>query len=350
MRKIIVVGSGVIGLSGAMLLALDGFKVTVISRDIKEASSWVAGGMLAPFSEGLDGVLFDFSYESLKLYPEYIKLISELSGQKIDFWDGGIYRVVLKGEEHLLRVAQNYKSMGYQVDVVEEPQRHMHWLSREVLSVVHYSQEAWIDAKMLMEALLQAAKRLGVEFLEDSILKVVRKDGLVYQLEGAKDTYRADLYIFCVGAWSGELLGLPVFPVKGQALKVGGASVPRVHYSTISYLIPRRDYLYIGATSEEKSFEVSNSLKGVHSLIEGAVRVVPNVEIGSLVSVFVGFRPATPDGMPIIERGGNFMAMTGHYRNGILHAPLSAKLVVDFVEVKGYSPYYQAFSPDRFSA
>jgi len=105
MRKIIVVGSGVIGLSCAMYLAHEGHHVQVITRNPEEATSWVAGGMLAPFSEGLEGELFDFSYKSLKQYPEFIRFVKEVSGQRVDFWEGGIYRVVLKEEEELLEIA-----------------------------------------------------------------------------------------------------------------------------------------------------------------------------------------------------------------------------------------------------
>jgi glycine oxidase len=101
--KVLVVGSGIIGLSTALYLALEGFEVKVITRNPEEATSWVAGGMLAPFSEGLEGDLFDFSYKSLKMYPDYVKLVEDVSKLRIDFWTDGIYRVVLEGEEDLLK-------------------------------------------------------------------------------------------------------------------------------------------------------------------------------------------------------------------------------------------------------
>jgi glycine oxidase len=115
--KVLVVGSGIIGLSTALYLAIEGFEVKVITRNPEEASSWVAGGMLAPFSEGLEGDLFDFSYKSLKMYPDYVKLVEDVSKLKVDFWTDGIYRVVLEGEEELLKKAEDYKSKGYKVEL-----------------------------------------------------------------------------------------------------------------------------------------------------------------------------------------------------------------------------------------
>jgi len=109
-----VVGSGIIGLSTALYLALEGFEVKVITRNPEEATSWVAGGMLAPFSEGLEGDLFDFSYKSLKMYPDYVKLVEDVSKLKVDFWTDGIHRVVLEGEEELIKKAEDYKRQRLQ--------------------------------------------------------------------------------------------------------------------------------------------------------------------------------------------------------------------------------------------
>mgnify|MGYP001627117358 CR=1 FL=1 len=346
MRKIIVVGSGVIGLSCAFLLALEGYSVKVITRNPEEATSWVAGGMLAPFSEGLEGKLFDFSYMSLKAYPEFVSRLEEVSKQRIDFWQEGILRVVLEGEEELIKKAEDYKSKGYSVSFFEPAKN----LSPEVKSLVLYGEEAWVDAEMLMDAFLFAMQRLGVEMVIDEVVKLERREDHIEALRGLKERYVADFYLFSTGAWTKELFDLPVFPVKGQALKLKHVSLPKVHYSSVSYLIPRSRYLYVGATSEEGDFSRCNTLEGLHRLASGALRVAPFLARAELISSLYGFRPATPDELPIFETGENYMLLTGHHRNGILHAPLTARLAVDYISRDIRSSFFEVFGSRRFSS
>jgi glycine oxidase len=169
--KVLVVGSGIIGLSTALYLALEGFEVKVITRNPEEATSWVAGGMLAPFSEGLEGELFDFSYKSLKMYPDYVKLVEDVSKLKVDLWTDGIYRVVLEGEEELLKKAEDYKSKGYKVELLERPP----YLSQRVSLLVHYLEEGWVDVENLMDALLRAMELLGVPIEIDEVVGVEQR-------------------------------------------------------------------------------------------------------------------------------------------------------------------------------
>ncbi len=344
MRKIIVVGSGVIGLSCALFLASNGYRVQVITRNPEEATSWTAGGMLAPFSEGLEGELFDFSYQSLKAYPDFIEHLRDVSKQEIDFWQEGIYRVVLKGEEELLNIANRYKSKGYGVEFVEKPDK---GLSSEVISLIHYTEEAWVDAEMLMDALLFAMKRLSVDLVVDEICKVIKDNEEIRGVKGLKSEYRGDFYLFATGAWTRELFDLPVYPIKGQGLKLKGESLPRVHYSSVSYLIPRKRYIYVGATSEEVGFVSGNTLEGIKMLSEGALRVAPVLSEARILSMLYGYRPATPDENPIFQVGDNYMVATGHYRNGILHAPITAKILLDYLKGQK-SAYIDLFSSSRF--
>ncbi|MFN3471775.1 MAG: FAD-dependent oxidoreductase [Aquificaceae bacterium] len=343
MRNIIVVGSGIIGLSCALLFALEGERVRVITRNPEEAASWVAGGMLAPFSEGLEGDLFDFSYESLKEYPSFVELLKEVSKQRVDFWQEGIYRVVLKGEEEVLRKAEKYKSLGYRVNKMEVKEG----FSEEVLALVEYAQEAWVDAEKVMDALLFAIERLGVEMTIDEVVDIQREGNEVKALKGLKGEYKGDFYLFALGAWSAELFDIPVYPIKGQGLKLKGASLPKVYYSSVSYLIPRERYLYVGATSEDVGFLSGNTLEGIKRLSEGAMRVLPSLAKAQVLGMLYGYRPATPDEKPLFDAGANYLLTTGHYRNGILHAPITAKIALDYLRgVK--SAYLDIFSSRRF--
>lgn len=343
--KVVIAGGGVIGLSCAVMLALEGEKVQVITRNPEEASSWAAGGMLAPFSEGLEGELFEFSYRSLKAYPEFVRLLMDVSGKRVDFREGGIYRVVLKGEENLLNKSKEYAKAGYGVEQIERLEGM--GLSEEVLSLIHYREEAWVDTETLRDALFSAIKRLGIELTLDSVKAVHKEDRTVKELKGLTSDYRGDFYLFALGAWIRELFELPVYPVKGQALKVKGMDLERVHYSSVSYLIPREGYLYIGATSEAVGFTPGNTLEGLKSLSEGAMRVIPSLGRTCFMDSLYGYRPATPDEKPVFESGDNYLVMAGHHRNGILHAPLSAKLAKSYI--KGISePFLKSFSAERF--
>lgn len=229
MRKIIVVGSGIIGLSCALFLALEGERVQVITRSPEEPTSWVAGGMLAPFSEGLEGELFQFSYKSLKEYPEFIRFLEEASKKRVDFREGGIYRLVLKGEEEVLKKSKAYAEAGYRVEWIEGKA----YLSKELLSLVHYREEAWVDTESLMDALFSALRRLGVDFAFDNIRALMMEGNEVKGLRGTASNYKGDFYLFAPGAWARELFDLPVYPVKGQAIKVKGMTLRR--FTTLLY-------------------------------------------------------------------------------------------------------------------
>ena len=342
--KVLVVGSGVTGLSTALYLALEGFEVKVITRNPEEATSWVAGGMLAPFSEGLEGELFDFSYRSLKMYPDYVKLVEDVSKLRIDFWTDGIYRVVLEGEEELLKKAENYKSKGYRVELLERPP----YLSQRVSLLVHYLEEGWVDVENLMDALLRAMELLGVPIEIDEVVGVEKRGDKAEALKGLKRTYTADYYIFCTGAWVKELFDVPVYPIKGQALKVKAKPFEVVHYSTISYLIPRSRYIYIGATSEDVSFLGGNTVEGLASLCLNATKIAPSLAKGEVLSTLYGFRPATPDEKPVFLLGENYALLSGHYRNGILFASITAYLMKSLLKDNEKSIYFESFSPKRF--
>ncbi len=349
MIKISVVGSGAIGLSIAFELSLRGFKTNVITRDIKEATSWVAGGMLAPFSEGLEGDIFHFSYESLKLYDEFVEKIEDLSKERIDIWMDGINRIVFKDEDEILRKAELY-SRAYKVETHKDPKLINSQISESVKAIVHYQEEGWVDTYSLMNALIRALERLKVEIIQDSILSVITKDRRVEKLIGIRDEYKADMYVFCLGAWTRQLLNIPVYPIKGQAITLNTRISDKVLYSNASYIIPRNTYTYVGATSEHKDFSKKSTVYGIYSLIGGLMRVLPNAGQVEFLSALVGFRPCTDDQMPVFEIGENYIFASGNCRNGILHTPITSKIVSDYIDKGLVSKYIEIFSSSRLKA
>ncbi|NPA41291.1 MAG: glycine oxidase ThiO [Aquificae bacterium] len=350
--NILIIGSGVIGLSTAFELALAGHRVRVITRNYEEGTSWVAGGMLAPYSEGLEGDLLEFSRESLSLYSDFIDRLSDVARLSIYFNRNGILRLAVDQEELSLieKKLSLYARLGisFQKLEVEELFKREPLLSKTLMGGVLFEEEGNVDAEKLMDALLFACENLKIKILIDDITEVELKDGRVESVKGYRETYRADFYVFATGSWSRQLLKLPVFPVKGQILKVKGLELDKVYYSKLAYIIPKENHILIGATSEDAGFDRRPTLGGVKSLAEGSIKVIPSMEGAEFLSVKVGFRPATPDEKPILKLGENFAYLVGHYRNGILWAPISAKLILDFVERGVVSPYFDKFSDGRF--
>ncbi len=349
--EILVIGSGVIGLSVAFELALAGHRVRVVTRNYEEGASWIAGGMLAPFSEGLEGDLLKFSVESLKLYPDFLSRLEEVSRISIYFNGNGILRLALDEEElrSIRELLASYQTLGTKFSVLsaedvlkEEP------VTLPVAGGVLFEEEGNVDAEKLMDALLFACENLKVKVVLDEIVDVEWNGNEVKTVKGYKGNYGADFFVFATGAWAQSLLKLPVYPVKGQILKVKGLELEKVYYSRIAYIIPKENHILVGATSEDVGFDGRVTLEGVKTLSDGAVSLIDALKESELLDVKVGFRPATPDDKPILEAGENYTYLLGHYRNGILWTPLSAKLVLDLLERGERSRYFNEFSANRF--
>ncbi len=220
--------------------------------------------------------------------------------------------------------------------------------------------EAALDPRALVAALRVAAQRAGAEVSEDvEVAGLVPADAggcAVRTADGAE--YVADAVVLAAGAWSGALaegLTLPVRPVKGQILTVRGpAAEPlceRIVVSERVYIVPRGDgRVVIGATVEEQGFDLRVTAGGIHELLREAYRALPDVGELELVETIAGLRPGTPDNAPLIGRAGaeGILLATGHFRNGILLAPVTAEAIADLVT--GAEPIAElaAADPARF--
>ena len=350
--EILVVGGGVIGLSVAIDLLLAGYEVKLAVRDKKEGASWVAGGMLAPFSEGLEGELLQFSVESLSLWHEYLDRLIDISKRKIYFSEGIIRLALNEREEEELRNKVKYYSENLCKSITsyegEELLKEFPYLNEGIRYGVLYGDEGNVDTEELMDALYLSFKKLGGKLVEEDIIKIFREGNRVEKVVSIFEDFHADFYIFATGAWLKEHFNFPVFPVKGQILRIDAPIRDYVVYSSAAYIIPREKDVLVGATTEKKGFDRRTTLGGVKQLTEGAVRVIRSLEEAELLEVRVGFRPGTPDEKPIFYYGENFLVLSGHYRNGILHAPLTAEIALRFVDRGEVSEYFKSFSPYRF--
>uniref|UniRef100_UPI0035CAF272 thiazole synthase n=1 Tax=uncultured Nostoc sp. TaxID=340711 RepID=UPI0035CAF272 len=232
-------------------------------------------------------------------------------------------------------------------------------LGAEVVGGWWYPEDAQVDNKALAQVLWTAAESVGVE-LKDRITveTFLQQQGQVVGVQTNVGIIRAAHYVLASGAWSNELLPVPVRPRKGQMLSVRIPEIApelplkRVLFGQDIYIVPRRDRLVIGATSEDVGFIPNNTPEGIQTLLQAAIRLYPQLKHYPIQEFWWGFRPATPDELPILGTSHcqNLTFATGHYRNGILLAPVTAALIVDFILEQKSDPLLADFHYSRFQS
>ena len=368
--EVIVVGAGLMGLGVAWRLAQAGHAVTVFERgEAGRGASWAAAGMLAPAAEiGFEEPdLYRLMEESRRRWPAFAAEVERASGCHVGYDDAGTLVVATDRDEveALRRLFQFQRQEGAPVwwlagfeAVEKEP-----LLSPRLPAAVFAPQDHQVDNRAVVEA-LAAVVRGAALFREHTPVAAVVPDAEspAVVLEGG-ERIEAQAVVLAAGAWTrdvdGLALRLPVRPVKGQMLALRMEppfALRHVVRGPRAYLVPKSDgRLVIGATSEEMGFDARVTAGGVYRLLEGAVELVPGVEELPLEATWAGLRPAARDGRPLLGRTapGVFLA-TGHYRHGVLLAPVTADEVAR--EVAGAlarrgetSPWLAPFSPARFS-
>ena len=335
----VFVGGGVIGLASAWRAQQAGLTVCVLERDrAGSGASRVAAGILAPDSEAEPGhePFVPLARRSLELYPRFVE---ELDAD-VGFWPCGMLVVAVDADE---------------VDQIRHEFRGLHWLTASECRALEpglatsvrggllSEQEASVDSRRLVDAL---ASRLDVR--EGVEVTGVARDSVT---TAAGETIAAGRVVVCAGAWSG-IAGVPVRPVKGQVLRLRGElPAQRMIRTEHVYVVPRRNgEVVLGATVEERGFDTAVTAGGVHELLREGYRVLPELAELELVDASAGLRPATPDNGPLIgEWEDGVLVATGHYRNGILLAPVTAEAVAALLT--GAEPPAEAlpFAPERFA-
>jgi glycine oxidase len=362
---VLVIGGGIIGCSIAWRLAQAGMKVTVLDRSEPggEAST-AAAGMLAPLGEMLEPRTFsELCVASRNLYPRFAAEIEESSGHHAGYCSDGSLMVALdeKLEEELREIHRLQTAQGYTLHplTAAEIQDRGSELFPHIRSGLFIPDDHWVDNERLMHALLIACQRAGVRVEAGCALHKFHNkgdhiDGIV---AGNDARFTAKTYVLAAGCWSGKVaeeLGLhvPVAPCCGQMMEFEvQRELPFVVRSGMHYLVPRSERrLLVGTTSEYAGFEKSVTARGLFSIIEGAVRLAPMVGEARFLRAWAGLRPDTEDHLPILGYGEieNLVFATGHFRNGILLAPITAEIIADVI-VKGLtSRPIEAYRPTRF--
>ncbi|MCB0861822.1 MAG: glycine oxidase ThiO [Solirubrobacterales bacterium] len=365
---VIVVGAGLIGLACAWELAGTGAKVTVVEREEPGCGATrVAAGMLAPIGELDFGEpeLLELNLRSRRLYPDFVATLEAATGLDTGYRHTGALHVALDRDEagELRRIMELQHSYGL------DPK----WLgpmaareleagiSPSLAGAVLVEEDAVVDPRALTAALRAGLEDRGVRIVTGEVTGLVRDPaGKVTGTETTRGRFDADLVVAAPGAFAGianwlpDEIRPPVRPVKGQTVELrGDVDEPvceRILGSERVYIAPRPDgRVILGATSEEMGFDTRVTGGGVHELLREAYRLLPDVAEMEFVGAIAGLRPGTPDNLPLIGPTAieGLILATGHYRNGILLAPLTAKAVGELA-VGGEPEWLLASSPARF--
>jgi glycine oxidase len=348
---VIIVGGGIIGLSLAIELHKRGAKVLVVERGEpgREASS-AAGGMLVDCPLETHPALRPLATASARMYPEFAYEIETESGIKVDLRDYGtiVFSPEVFPHERGEFPAENLPpSRLAALEPALAPSN----------DPAFYLRERSVDPKGLSAAAIKAAKKRGIDFSSGDLVTAVNvSDGRATGVATNKTVFLASNVVNCAGAWSGQIgpHPFPTRPVKGEMLCL--AMQPRnllkhVIRSPQAYLIPRSDgRLLVGTTVKESGFDKGVDVASIQRLHWAAVALVPELRNAKILDDWAGLRPGTPDALPILgataTRG--YYVATGHFRDGILLAPITAKVMADVIS--GVEPEYDLtpFSPARF--
>jgi len=358
---IVVVGTGAIGASCAWRLARAGHRVTTVSAPSAPAASDVAAGMLAPVTEAEYGeeALLALNIASSKVYPNFVNELHDVTGLDVGYRRCGTLMVARDYDDN--RVLDDVYSFQQRLGLDARrlsgsaARRLEPVLSPRTRGGILVENDHQIDPHALLEALHRACSAAGVVHVSGCVVEIAGNgvrldDGRA--ISGAKIVVAAGSYTGTISGFDGA--AIPVRPVKGQLVHLRGrpgSSLPTRNIRGLDvYVVTRADgRVVIGASVEEQGFDVTLTAGAVHDLLRDAYELLPGITELEFVGVTAGLRPATPDNAPVIgEVAPGVIVATGHYRNGILLAPITARVVVSLVEGRS-DGLVEQFSPRRFA-
>jgi glycine oxidase len=340
---VIVVGGGVIGCAVARELSRRGLRVIVLeARTAGAGATQASAGVLAPYIEAPgEGPLQALTVESLSMYDEFVAGVARDAGAAIEYSRCGTLEVASDAASaaRLRSLGEWTRSKGIEARWIDRTE-----VSRFEPAVGHTEgalfvpTHGYVRASQLTAALLEAARRAGTVFEPGRRVDRIDCQGQDVIVRASTASYHAGTVVIAAGSWSGMLAdATAVRPVRGQLLQLRwtGPPITRVLWSDSCYVVPWADgTLLVGATVEDVGFDERVTVSGVHDLLTAATALLPGVGAAAFVEARVGLRPATPSGLPLIARSTahpSVVYATGHYRNGILLAPLTAQRVADLI-------------------
>lgn len=365
-KEILIIGGGVIGLSLARELRRKGIReITILERaEAGKEASFAAAGMLAPHAETekLDD-FYCFCNESNLLYPNFAAELFEETNVDIELDRNGTLYLAFteKDVEEIRRRFEWQKSAGLQVErlTARETRQTEPFISPNVLESLYFPDDWQVENRKLLRALEKYCQLYGIEIHQNTEIKnLLIENGKIKGAEAEKEKFYAEKVVLATGAWTSlikaEDFTLPrVKPIRGQMISFHTAKrlFKKVIYSPRGYLVPRADgRVLAGATVEDAGFDKSVTNAGIALLREHALEIAPGLVNLEIYESWAGLRPFSADGLPILGEFSeieNLFVATAHYRNGILLAPLTAKILAEKLAANLDSDYLKIFNPQR---
>ncbi len=360
-HDVIVIGGGLIGLSLAWRLAHAGARLLLLDRrEPGQEASHAGGGMIADLDPVLPADLRELAHRSAALYPSFVAELTAEAGRAIDLRDDG----VIAFEQHPIAENEGIRAISAAEVLALEPCLNL------PPEPAYLMQERCVDPRDLVTALLVAlGKRSSqVEIRRgEAAVKILADRGRAEGVVTERACYAASRVVNCAGAWGQQIGGprLPTQPVKGHMLALAFAGelamdagvreekrvLRHVLRSRWCYIIPRSNGLYVvGSTVEPAGFDKTLNSYRIKRLHEAAARLLPQFAEAQIAEAWTGLRPGTPDNLPLLGETAlpGYFAAVGHYRDGILLAPVTADAMCALI-LEGRSPLpLERFSPQRF--
>jgi glycine oxidase len=360
----VIAGAGLIGTSIALELVQAGLRVAVFdAQDPGREASWASAGIISAAPENPASIpLLPLSRASAALYPAFVEALQEITGQDVGYRPHGTIDALLRANirEELSTLIAVHHGLGLKAEALsgEEARKLEPALSEHTEAAIFRPNEASVDNRALMQATLEAVQRKGAEIHAGRPVKALWREGsrcLGISLQN--ENISARWTIVAAGCFSSRIAGAelcaPVSPAKGQmvSLRSDAVKIRHVLWSENIYLVPRNDgRILAGATVEHVGFDRHVTPGGLKKIFAAAIELAPALESAHVEETWAGLRPDSPDHLPIlgpVDVEGLLFA-TGHFRSGVLLAPLTARLIREWITSQHVSVDWQRFSPMRF--
>jgi glycine oxidase len=361
---VVIAGGGLIGGSIALELAEAGLTVGLYdTREPGREASWASAGMISPAPESPAMIpSVPISLGSVALYPEFIRRVEGVTGRNVGYRKDGALDAILAGnvQEELSTIIALQHGVGLRAEALsaEQARELEPALTEEIEAAIFRPDEASLDNRAFTDAVLEAARIKGAKIFAANGAAAVwregqRSKGLILE----QGRVAAKWTVIAAGCFSARIEGAapyaPVFPAKGQmvALRCESVSLRHVLWVEHTYLVPRSDGRIIaGSTIERTGFDHDVTAGGIRKILRGALLLVPALENARIEETWAGLRPDSPDHLPIIGPTDidGLLVATGHFRSGILLAPITARLIGEWVTKQKVSLDWERFSPMRF--
>lgn len=365
---VVIIGGGVIGLSIARALALRGAgEICLVERDgLGHEASFAAGGMLAPQAEAnAADDFFNLACQSRDLYPNFAESLREETGIDVELDTTGTLYLAFTYHD-LVDIEKRFAwqtAAGLAVEklVPNEVRKLEPCINQNVLGALRFPLDVQVENRRLLSALTNSVAKLGVEIVTETTVESVRIErDRIQGVQTSRGFIRCATVVVAAGTWSGLIPithgkpAMTIEPVRGQMISLDARPQLTSHviYSPRGYIVPRKDgRLLAGSTSEHAGFAKQVTAGGISTILANAHEISAAICDLPIVDTWAGLRPRSPDNLPVLgpcdEIGGLFYA-TGHYRNGILLAPVTGELIAEAITGGAVSPLLGSFSPTRF--